>query len=175
MTPEVIGKLAVPIVLSVCAFLLLIFKKDLTDDFFEGAKQGVTVCFNLLPTLVLLMCAVRMLFASGAIELISNVAHKPLSLLGIAPELSSVLLVRPFSGSAATAVADSIFKTYGPDSDVGLFASVVMGASDTIIYTLSMYFSAAQIKKTRYAITASFLVFIFCFVVGGIITRKMLV
>lgn len=174
MTTEFIGNLAIPLIIVFCAFLLLLSKNNLSDAFLHGAKQGLGVSVNLFPTLVLLLCAVRMLFASGALEIVTSILSKPLSMLGIAPELSSVLLVRPFSGSAATAVADTIFKTYGPDSDTGLFASVIMGASDTIIYTLSMYFSAGQIKKTRYAITASFIVLVFCFVIGSLITRKML-
>lgn len=174
MNAEIIGNLSIPTIIVVCAFLLLFSKNNLADAFLDGAKEGLQTSFKLLPTLVMLLCAVRMFFVSGGVQIITNLLSKPLMLLGITPELSSVLLVRPFSGSAATAVADTIFKTYGPDSIIGLCASVIMGSSDTIIYTLSMYFSAVQIKKTRYAIPASFIILLFCSVLGCYITKKLL-
>ena len=73
-----------------------------------------------------------------------------------------VIFMRPISGSAATAMINELFAEQGPDSFAGRAASVLMGSSDTIIYTLSMYFGAVGIRRTRHALPAAFLTLIFC-------------
>lgn len=163
MLSRIVGCFASPlIILLACIMILTSSKKKLDDEFLVGAKEGLETSFKILPSLIMLVCGVRMISASGAIQQICNAVGFFTDFVGIPKELVPVIIVRPFSGSAATAVADNLFKTVGPDSFAGRCASVLMGSSDNIVYTLAMYFSSAGIKKTRYALPASFIVLLFC-------------
>ena len=168
---EKVGIYAVPLIIAAAAVIMLLGKTDYGSEFLSGAREGLETSVRLLPSLVMLICAVRMVAASGALDLLSGFLKEPAARLGFPEELVSVILIRPFSGSAATAVADNLYKTVGPDSFAGRCASVLMGSSDTIIYTLALYFSSVGIKKTRYALPASFIVLLFCSVMSVIITR----
>ena len=170
---SVITKGVMPGILLLFSLLLLVSKKDLLKSFFDGAKSGFESCVGLLPTLLLVMCSVSAVFASGGADILCNVLDPFFSKLGIPDELLASIVLRPFSGSAVTAVADRMFKENGPDSFVSKTASLLMGTTDTIIYTLSIYFSSVKIKRTRYALPVSFIVFLFsivlCVSVGKIL------
>ena len=159
---ETIASAIIPTIIFIVALIILFSHNDMGNEFITGAKEGLHTAINLIPSLVMLVIAVRLLSASGAVELIGNIFQKPLSLAGIPSELISVLIIRPFSGSAATAVADNLFSKFGPDSKTGLCASILMGASDTIIYTISLYYTSAGIRKTCFSLPVSFAALIFC-------------
>ena len=149
-------------------------KNNLSDSFIKGAKEGMECCFNLLPTLVLIMCGVSAVFSSGAVDVICSLFTPILSLFGVPEQLMPAIVLRPFSGSGVTAVADRLFKESGADSFVSKTACILMGSTDTIIYTLSMYFSAVKNKRTRYALPASFIVLIFSVLVSLYISKLFL-
>lgn len=159
---ETIGSFALPFFLTAVGLLLLLSKKPLADSFLAGAKEGIDTCFRILPTFVLLLTAVKMFTASGAMQALCTALGGAARALRVPEEMLPLLLVRPISGSAATAVTQSLFETAGPDSIPGRAASILLGSSDTILYTLAMYFGAVGVKKTRYALPAAFLVFLFC-------------
>ncbi|MBE6681208.1 MAG: spore maturation protein [Ruminococcaceae bacterium] len=166
-----ITKYIMPLLLLLFAFVFIFSKNNPIDSFIKGAKEGALCCYNLLPSLLLIMCGVSALFSSGAVDLACDALSPVLDFLGVPQEMLSTIVLRPFSGSAVTAVADKMFNQYGADSDASKIACLLMGSTDTIIYTLSMYFSAVNIKRTRYALPASLLVFIFsvfvCVTVGN--------
>ena len=110
---------------------------------------------SLVPALVLLLTAVTMLRASGAVELLSDLLAPVFSFFGIPPETALLVLIRPLSGSAALAVGAELMAEYGPDSIIGRTAAVMLGSTETTFYTISVYFGAAGIKKTRYTIPAA--------------------
>ena len=112
---------------------------------------------KLIPifALVLLMTAVHMLRASGAAEMISGAFSPVFSFFGIPPETALLVLIRPISGSAALAVGAELMAQYGVDSTVGRTAAVMLGSTETTFYTISVYFGAAGISKTRYAVPAA--------------------
>lgn len=110
---------------------------------------------SLVPALVLLLTAVTMLRASGAVELLSDLLAPVFSFFGIPPETALLVLIRPLSGSAALAVGAELMAEYGPDSLIGRTAAVMLGSTETTFYTISVYFGAAGIKKTRYTIPAA--------------------
>ena len=159
---EKIGSCAAPVITLFAAILMLFSKKDIGKEFLDGAKSGVGLSLDLIPGMVMLVCAVKVFCASGAVDILMRLFGKALVFFGIPSDMLPLLLVRPFSGSASTALADSIFAQCGPDSFSGQCASILMGASDTIVYTLALYFGAADKKRTRYAFAASFAVLIFC-------------
>lgn len=119
--------------------------------------EGLQLLVSILPALVMLLTAVEMLRQSGAMEALTRQLRPAAALVGIPPELVPLMLIRPFSGSAALAVGSELMAFYGPDSLIGRTAAVMLGSTETTFYTISVYFSAAGIRKTRYAIPAAVL------------------
>ncbi len=162
---------AIPLVILAVALILLFSKTDLFSEFLEGCRDGMKVSVDILPSLVLLICAVSMFRASGALEAVCDAFSPALGAFGLPSELVPVIITRPISGSAATAVVKELFEVSGPDSFAGRAASVLMGSSDTIIYTLSMYFAYTKTKRTRHALPCSFIIMFFCVITSCAITR----
>lgn len=145
----------VPLLLLAVSLITLHKKENTYDLLLQGGAEGLKLMAAILPALVILLTGVQMLKASGAVELLSRLLSPAFSLLGIPPETAMLVLIRPFSGSAALAVGADLMATYGPDSLVGRTAAVMLGSTETTFYTISVYFGAAGIKKTRYAIPAA--------------------
>ena len=145
----------VPLILFFSCLPVLRKKESSYDLMLDGAKAGFSLLLTILPTLILLLTAVSMLRASGAIDLLGNLASPLFSRLGIPEETVLLVLVRPISGSAALAVGTDLMRTYGVNSTVGRTAAVMLGSTETTFYTVSVYFGAAGIRKTRYTIPAA--------------------
>ena len=145
----------VPILLLVTSVLALRKKENTYDLLLEGAAEGLKLLITLIPTLILLLTAITMLRASGAMEWISKWLSPVFSFFGIPPETAMLVLIRPFSGSAALAVGTELMGQYGVDSLIGRTAAIMLGSTETTFYAVSVYFGAAGIKKTRYTIPAA--------------------
>ena len=145
----------VPGILLLAVTAALRKKENAYDLLLDGAAQGLKLLASILPALVLLLTAVHMLKASGAVEFLSGLLSPLFSLFGIPPETAMLVLIRPISGSAALAVGADLMAEYGVDSLVGRTAAVMLGSTETTFYTVSVYFGAAGIKKTRYCIPAA--------------------
>jgi len=130
-------------------------KVNLYDTFIEGAKEGAGTVFQIFPTLVGLMVAVGMLRASGALDLLSNLVAPVTSRIGFPKEALPLTLMRLVSSSAATGLLLDLFKRYGPDSFLGRFISVMMSCTETVFYTMSVYFMSVKITKTRYTLAGA--------------------
>ena len=140
----------VPLLLFFISAIALGKQENSYDILLSGARQGLPLLLTILPSLILLLTAVQMLRASGAAELLSRILAPLFSSVGIPPECAILVLVRPISGSAALAVGGELMAAYGPDSAIGRTAAVMLGSTETTFYTLSVYFGAAGIQKTRY-------------------------
>ena len=145
----------VPGLLLLSSLLVLRKRESAYDLLLEGAAEGLSLLKSILPALILLLTAVHMLRASGAAELLSRVLSPLFSLFGIPPETALLVLIRPISGSAALAVGAELMEEYGVDSPVGRTAAVMLGSTETTFYTISVYFGAAGIQKTRYTLPAA--------------------
>lgn len=145
----------VPLVLLVSSALALRRKENAYDILLKGTAEGLQMLLSIVPALVLLLTAVHMLRASGAVELIGRLLAPLFSLFGIPPETALLVLIRPISGSAALAVGAELMSQYGVDSLVGRTAAVMLGSTETTFYTISVYFGAAGIQKTRYTVPAA--------------------
>lgn len=130
-------------------------KNPVYDQFVEGAKDGLKTVVNILPTLIGLMIGVGVLRASGFLDFLAFILQKPMELVGIPSQLVPMILVRMFSSSAATGLLLDVFETYGPDSLIGLLASIMMSCTETIFYTMSVYFMTAKITKTRWTLAGA--------------------
>lgn len=168
---NVIGIYSIPAVIFLAGALILFSRVDLFDEFLKGGREGFVTSVKILPSLVILICATKMFSASGAMDLICSTLGSCLERFGLPDSVIPIIIMRPISGSATTALANNLFATEGPDSFAGRCASILMGSSDTIIYTLAVYFSAVEIKKTRYALPASFIIFVFCVFASVVLTK----
>jgi len=147
--------MVVPCVMAGVSLYAIFRRVDVYDALTRGAGEGLNVMMNIVPAMIGLMTAVYMLRASGVLEAVGQVAAPLLTRLGVPPETVGLLLVRPVSGSAALGVGSELITRYGPDSAIGRTAAVMLGSSETTFYTIAVYFGAAGINKTRYAIPAS--------------------
>lgn len=145
----------VPLLLFFVTALALGKRENAYDLMLQGGTEGLKLLISIVPALVVLLTAVHMLKASGAVALFSRFAAPLFSLLGIPPETAMLVLIRPISGSAALAVGADLMAQYGPDSQIGRTVAVMLGSTETTFYIISVYFGAAGIKKTRYAIPAA--------------------
>lgn len=145
----------VPLILLVTALLGLRKGENTYDALLTGAAEGLSLLKTILPSLILLLTAVTMFRSSGGAELLSRVLGPVFSRFGIPPECAMLVLVRPISGSAALAVGSELMAAYGVDSQIGRTAAVMLGSTETTFYTLSVYFGAAGIQKTRYTLPAA--------------------
>ena len=121
----------------------------------EGATDGLKLILTIAPALVILLTAVTMLRASGAAELLGRWLAPVFRFFGIPPETALLVLIRPISGSAALAVGTDLMSVYGVDSPIGRTAAIMLGSTETTFYTISVYFGAAGIRKTRYTLPAA--------------------
>ena len=125
------------------------------DVFLEGAKDGLRSAVSILPSLIGLLMAVRMLKASGALDFLTGAAAPVLGILNVPPEITPLIFLRPVSGSGSTALLLQIYKSCGPDSFAGRAASVIAGSTDTTFYAIAVYFGAVGIRKIRYTVPAA--------------------
>ena len=145
----------VPLIFLCTALIGLGKKENTYDILLSGAAEGLALLKTILPSLILLLTAVSMFRASGGAELLSGLLEPVFSIFGIPPECAMLVLVRPISGSAALAVGSELMARYGVDSQIGRTAAVMLGSTETTFYTLSVYFGAAGIHKTRYTLPAA--------------------
>lgn len=130
----------------------LLSKQNVFDDFITGAKDGFKVVLDILPTLIGLMVAIGILRASGVLNIIADFISPLTDQLNFPSEVVPLVIIKMFSSSAATSLLLDIFKEHGPDSYLGRLTSIIMSSTETIFYTLAVYFMAAGVKKTRYTL-----------------------
>ncbi len=147
----------VPLILLGISLLALRRRENSYDILLQGAAEGLSLIKSILPALILLLTAVHMLRASGAVESLSHLAAPLFGLFGIPAETAMLVFIRPISGSAALAVGAELMAQYGVDSEIGRTVAVMLGSTETTFYTISVYFGAAGIQKTRYTIPAALL------------------
>ena len=150
-----VTELVVPLILSAVAVYGIWKRVDIYGALVEGAGEGLRVLVRIAPMLVCLLTAVYMLRASGTIEMLGAMLAPFLELVGLPGELLPLMLVRPVSGSAALGVGAELIHTYGPDSQLGRMAAVMLGSTETTLYTAAVYFGSVGVSRSRYAIPAA--------------------
>lgn len=152
---ELLFTMVVPLTIAGVAAYGLGRGVDVYDALVQGAGGGLEVLARIFPALVGLMTAVSMLRASGALELAAGALAPVLDRVGLPAQLLPLMLVRPISGSAALGVGAELIQTYGPDSQLGRTAAVMLGSTETTFYTVAVYFGAVGVTRTRYAVPAA--------------------
>lgn len=150
-----VTKSIIPIIFLIILVYGMIKGKKVYEWFVEGAKEGIQVCLNIFPYLLAMLIAVGIFREAKLLDILNNLLSPVCSIIGLPTEIVPLVLVKPLSGSGAVGVLNDILSNYGPDSAIGLIASVIMGTTETIFYTITVYFGAVKIKKTRHTIWAA--------------------
>lgn len=144
--------LIVPFVIFCVVSYGVLMKVNVYDTFIKGAKSGFFTVIKIMPTLIGLMVAVGILRASGFLDFLSELIGNFTKYIGFPGALVPLTVVKMFSSSAATGLLLDVYKEYGTDSYIGLVASISMACTETIFYTMSVYFMTAKVTKTRYTL-----------------------
>lgn len=147
----------VPFLILVILVYGISMNVEVYHTFIEGAEGGFRMVIGIMPTLIGLMTAVGILRASGCLEFISEVLGMVTGKIGFPGELVPISIVKMFSSSAATGLLIDLYKEFGADSFVGRAASIAMSCTETIFYTMSVYFLSVKIKHTRYTLAGGLL------------------
>lgn len=150
-----ISNMAMPSIIILIVIYGIWERKKVFDIFLDGAKEGIKIVFNIFPTLVGLFVAIGALRSSGIIDLLVTVLTPILNFVSFPTEILPLAIIRPISGSASIAVATDIMKNFGVDSNIGLIASVIMGSTETTVYTIAVYTSSVGVRKTRFVLWAA--------------------
>lgn len=152
-----LGGLVVPVILFAIVFCGVVKKQKVFELFMAGAKEGFDTALGILPALVGLITAIAMFRASGALDFIVS-ALSPLGrALHFPSEIVPLALMRPISGSGSLGLFQSMLHTYGPDSFIGRVASVLQGSTETTFYTVTIYYGAVAVSRTRHTLPAALL------------------
>lgn len=156
-------------ILSIIVLIIIIYglykKVDIYDKFVEGSKESYSMILSLFPSLLGMILAVNIFISCGLLtDIFSNI-----KIPFFPSEILPLIFLRPISGSSSLAILNNIFDTCGPDSYVGILASVMQGSTDTTIYILTLYFGSVGIKKTRYALSNGLLADICSFIIAIIV------
>jgi len=146
---------AIPAIFTVVLVTALYRGVRVYDAFIEGAKEGISTVLRIMPSLVGLLAAIGVFRASGALDLLVYALKPVASIIGVPSEALPLAFLRPISGSASLALVTDIIKANGPDSFAGRVASTMMGSTETIFYTLAVYFGSVGIKNIRYTLAAA--------------------
>jgi len=144
----------IPVIITVILIHGLVNKVPVYDLFSEGAKDGINTAVEILPFIIAIFVAINALIASGAINCLQSLLSPLLDILGIPEELTSLILLRPISGSSSLLLAEDIMKTNGVDTLIGRSAAVMAGSCETFFYVLALYFGVTSVKKMRHAFSA---------------------
>lgn len=149
---QFLSEAMIPLIIFLIVAYGLLNRQNVYQDFLKGAKDGFLTVIDIFPTLVGLMTAVGILRASGFLNFLSGLLQRLAGPLHFPAELIPLSVVKMFSSSAATGLLLDLFKTYGTDSFIGLCASIMVSCTETIFYTMSIYFMHVHVKKTRFTL-----------------------
>lgn len=152
-----LSEIIIPLIIFFVVGYGLATKVKVYESFLNGAKDGLKIVVDIVPTLIGLLVAVGVLRASGFFDFLGTLLSPITEKAGLPAQLVPLLVVKLFSSSAATGLVLDIFKTNGPDSYTGLVTSILMSCTETVFYTMSVYFLAAKVTKTRYTLPGALL------------------
>ena len=169
-----LSDMMIPFVVLYIVGIGIIQKNKVYDDFIEGAKDGLKTVAGVMPTMVGLMIGVGVLSSSGFLNFFTKHIAKMTLKIGLPPAVVPAMIVRMFSSSAATGLVLDVFKQFGTDSYEGLLSSIMMSSTETIFYTMSVYFMTAKVTKTRWTLAGA-LISTLAGIIASVIMTKMMI
>jgi Uncharacterized membrane protein len=170
-----IGQWAVPMVVSIIIISGLVKNLPMFDIFINGAKDGLGASLSIAPSLIGLITAIGMIKASGALDIFTSFIAPIANKIGFPPEVVPLAILRPISGSGTIALLDNLFSEYGPDSNIGNIASIMMGATETTFYTAAVYLGAVGIKNSKYTIPSALIADLTTIILAVICVKGLLI
>lgn len=164
----------IPIIVGGVTTYGLIKGVKVYECFVEGAKDGISICIRIFPYLLAMLIAVGVFRASGALGYFTSFISPAVKLIGLPSEIVPLVFIKPLSGSGAMGVFTDIIKQYGADSLIGVTASIIMGTTETIFYTLTVYYGAVGVKKIRHTLWAAILADITAIIMAVTLARTFL-
>lgn len=161
----------IPLLLAAIGLYALYKQVDVFPVFLRGAQKGLHTAVSILPTLVGMLTVVYMLRASGAIDLAAGWLAPLFGIFGIPKDCVALALLKPISGGGGLALGSELIGRYGPDSYIGRVAAVMLGASETSLYTISIYGGHLGLKKMRYAIPAALCADLAAFAASAVLVK----
>lgn len=147
-----LSEFMVPVLIFYIVLMGLCAKRNIYEDFMKGAKVGLELVFKIMPTMIAMLAAVNVLRASGFLEFLAEVLKPAAEKINFPPALVPLSVVKIFSSSGATGLLLDIFKEFGADSYVGKIGALILSSTETIFYTMSLYFVTVGVKKSRYTL-----------------------
>ncbi|WP_163195319.1 spore maturation protein [Clostridium thermarum] len=142
----------IPIIVGAVTIYGILKGVKVYECFVEGAKDGISICIRIFPYLLAMLVGVGVFRASGILGYFTALIAPVVKLIGLPSEIVPLIFIKPLSGSGAMGVFTDILKQYGADSIIGIIASIIMGTTETIFYTLTVYYGAVGIKKIRHTL-----------------------
>lgn len=167
------SRFAMPALIALILILGVLRNIPVFDAFVEGAKEGLTTTVKILPVIIGILLGINILKESGALDMIVLLLKPAADFFGIPKEILPMALIRPVSGSASLGLLNQQLKEYGPDSYIGRTISVIMGSTETIFYTVAVYYGAIGVKDTKYTLTVALIAGIAGLISAIIICRLM--
>lgn len=163
----------IPIIVGVVTLYGIVRGVKVYECFVEGAKDGISICIRIFPYLLAMLVAVGVFRASGSLNFFTSVMAPIVKIIGLPKEIVPLIFIKPLSGSGAMGVFTDILKQYGADTFVGITASIIMGTTETIFYTLTVYYGAIGVKKIRHTLWAAILADLTAIIMAATLTKIM--
>ncbi|MBQ3514517.1 MAG: spore maturation protein [Lachnospiraceae bacterium] len=152
-----VSNLIIPLFILYIILFGMTKKVKVYDTFVKGAKDGLLIVYHLAPTLIGLLVGTGVLRESGALDALANLLTPLGTVFKVPKEIIPLMVVKLFSGSAATGLLLDIYHTFGPDSYIGTLASILMSCTETVLYCMSVYFMSVNVSKTRWTLAGGLL------------------
>ncbi|MTK13746.1 MAG: spore maturation protein [Clostridiaceae bacterium] len=170
---DYIIKAMIPIIVVSITTYGMIKKVKVYECFVEGAKEGLAICVRIFPYLLAMLVAVGVFRESKALDYFIYIVKPVVKFIGLPPEVVPLVLVKPLSGSGAMGIFAEILNNFGADSYIGRVASIIIGSTETIFYTLTVYFGAVGIKKIRHTLWVAVMADMMCVILAVTLARLM--
>jgi len=170
-----LSKSIIPIILLIIITYGMLKERKVYEWFIEGAKEGLGVVMRIFPYILAMIIAVQIFREAKLMDALNNIAAPIVNLIGLPKELLPLVIIKPLSGSGAIGVFTEIIKSFGADTRIGLIASVIMGTTETIFYTITVYFGAVKVKKIRHTLWAAVIADITAIIVSISVVNLLLI
>ena len=150
-----LSKSIIPIILLIIITYGMLEERKVYEWFIEGAKEGLDVIRRIFPYILAMIIAVNIFREAKLIDVLNVIVRPIVNFIGLPEEVIPLVIIKPLSGSGALGVFTDIIKEFGPDTKIGLIASIIMGSTETIFYTITVYFGAVKVKKIRHTLWAA--------------------
>lgn len=164
-----ISNLIIPILVLVIIIHGFYKKVNIFDSFLNGVKEGLNITLSLFPTIFAMILAINILVKSTFLVDISNLLAPLCNIINFPSDILPLALLRPVSGSSSLLYLNNILTTHGPDTYLGILASIIQGGTDTTIYIIGLYYGSIGIKKIRHSLWVGLITDLICVILSFIL------